>query len=251
MFFILSKLLSFIVMPVTLIVLAFLLSWLYKKYRHFFLLTGLALLFLFTNPFLGNVLIRWWEVSPTLLSDLPAYHIGIVLGGITSDKEPRDRVHVTGAADRILHALHLYREGKIDKILISGGSGKILKDDIPEAVLLQKILLLSQIPEQDIMIETSSRNTRENALFSAAILEEEYPAQKYLLITSAFHMRRARACFEKVGLTVDTYSVDMRGNETEYTPDVLLIPNTAAIGTWEVMIKEWLGMLAYKISGYI
>ncbi|MDF9795842.1 uncharacterized SAM-binding protein YcdF (DUF218 family) [Catalinimonas alkaloidigena] len=251
MFFILSKTLYFLIMPVTLIVLAFLLSWFYKKYRRLFLLTGLILLLLFTNYMIGNALVRWWEIPPTPLNELPAYQVGIVLGGITSDKDPRDRVHVSGAADRILHAIHLYREGKIDKILISGGSGKILKDDIPEAELLKKILLLSKVPEKDIMIEASSRNTRENALFSAKILNENYKPERFLLITSAFHMRRAKACFEKVGLEVDTYSVDMRGNEFEFTPDELFIPTSTAIGSWEVVIRELTGMLAYKISGYI
>lgn len=193
----------------------------------------------------------WWEVPPTLVSKLPEYNVGIVLGGITSDKEPRDRIHVTGAADRILHALHLYREGKIKRIMISGGAGKILKDDIPEAVLLKKILLLSQVPEEDILLESSSRNTRENALFSAEVLRKAYAPQKYLLITSAFHMRRAKACFEKVGLAVDTYSVDMRSEANEYTPDVLFIPSSGAIGNWEILIREWMGILAYKLSGYI
>lgn len=238
-------------MPVTLIVLAFLLSWFYKKYRRLFLLVGLILLLVFTNYFLSNALVRWWEVPPTPLSELPNYEVGIVLGGITSDKEPRDRVHVSGAADRILHAIHLYRIGKIDKILISGGSGKILKDSIPEAELLKKILLLSKVPKSDIMIEASSRNTHENASFSAEILNERYVNERYLLITSAFHMRRAEACFKKVGLEVDPFSVDMRGNEFEFTPDELIIPTSAAIGNWEVVIREIVGMLAYKISGYI
>lgn len=251
MFFILSKTLYFLIMPVTLIVLAFLLSWFYKKYRRFFLLSGLILLLLFTNYFLSNALVRWWEIPPTPLSKLPNYEVGIVLGGITSDKEPRDRVHVSGAADRILHAIHLYRIGKIDKILISGGSGKILKDSIPEAELLKNILLLSKVPESDILIEASSRNTHENASFSAEILNERYGNEKYLLITSAFHMRRAEACFKKVGLEVDPFSVDMRGNEFEFTPDELIIPTSAAIGNWEVVIREIVGMLAYKISGYI
>lgn len=251
MFFILSKTLYFLIMPVTLILLAFLLSWFLKKYRSKFLLLGLGLLLLFTNYFISNALLRWWEVPPTLISELPQYQVGIVLGGITSDKEPRDRVHVSGAADRILHAVQLYREGKIEKIMLSGGSGKILKDSLAEALLLKKLLLLSDIPERDILMESSSRNTHENALYSAEVLNKIYPEEAHLLITSAFHMRRAEACFEKVGLTVVPYSVDIRGNEFEFTPDEFIIPTSAAIGSWEMMIREWVGILAYKVSGYI
>jgi uncharacterized SAM-binding protein YcdF (DUF218 family) len=186
-----------------------------------------------------------------MIQDLPEYEVGIVLGGITSDKEPRDRVHTSGAADRILHAVQLYREGKIKKILVSGGSGKILQDSVVEAVLLRRLLLHSQVPEEDILLEDQSRNTHENAAFSSRILQAKYPGQKQLLITSAFHMRRALACFEKVGQPVDPFCVDFRGEEYKFTPDVLVIPNSGAIGHWETFIREILGMIAYKVAGYI
>ncbi|MFP4092054.1 MAG: YdcF family protein [Cyclobacteriaceae bacterium] len=251
MFFILSKTVSFLAMPITLITLALLLSWWVRKYRQPLFLGGIFLLLLFTNSFLANVLLRHWELAPRMISELPEYKVGIVLGGITSDKEPRDRVHTSGAADRVLHAVHLYREGKINKILLSGGSGKILKDSVVEAVLLKRILLNAMVPEKDILLEDASRNTRENAAFSAEILEEAYPGQRHLLITSAFHMRRALACFDKVGLEVDPFCVDFRSKEYEYTPDVLIIPNSGAIGHWEVVIRELLGMTAYKVAGYI
>ena len=251
MFFYLSKTLYFLAMPVTLIIVALLLSAFYQKYRKQLFWLGMGLFFLFTNLFLGNALIRWWEDKPVAIDSLPKYGVGIVLGGITSDKEPRDRVHTSGAADRILHAVQLYRLGKIDKILVSGGTGKIIADEVKEATLLKRLLLLSQVPEEDILIEDNSRNTHENALFSQRILREKAPDQSYLLITSAFHMPRAKACFDKVGLEVDTFSVDFRSDEHKFTPDVLFIPSSAAIGNWEIIIREILGMAAYKVSGYI
>jgi len=252
MFFFLSKTLYFLAMPVTLVVLFFLLSAFVKKYRRHFFGVGMVLLLLFTNQFLSNALVRWWEEDAVAISSLPTYEVGIVLGGITSDKEPRDRVHTTGAADRILHAVQLYREGKINKILVSGGTGKIIEDEVKEAILLKRLLILSKIPENDILIEDKSRNTRENALLSSQLLSVSNAYDSpYLLITSAFHMRRARACFHKVGLQVDTFAVDFRSDEHKFTPDVLIIPNSAAIGQWEIVIREMLGMLAYKISGYI
>ena len=213
---------------------------------------GFGLLILFTNVFISNALLRWWEEEPVAIASLPRYDVGIVLGGITSDKEPRDRVHTSGAADRVLHAVHLYRLGKIDKILVSGGTGKIIEDEVKEAILLQRLLRLSQVPEEDILIEDASRNTYENALYSRDLLEQYLPGpQRYLLITSAFHMPRAKACFEKVGLEVDTFSADFRTDEHQFTPDVLFIPSSAAIGNWEIVIRELLGMVAYKVRGYI
>ena len=239
-------------MPVTLIVMALLLSVILKKHRQIFFWLGFGLLILFTNVFISNALLRWWEDEPVAVASLPRYDVGIVLGGITSDKEPRDRVHTSGAADRVLHAVQLYRQGKIDKILVSGGTGKILEDEVKEAVLLKRLLLLSKVPEENILVEDASRNTYENALNSRDLLQDySFGQQRYLLITSAFHMPRAKACFNKVGLEVDTFSADFRTDEYQFTPDVLFIPSSAAIGNWEIIIRELLGLVAYKVRGYI
>ena len=251
MFFLLSKTAYFLSKPFTWIVLSFLLSVFIKRYRRQFFWLGLGFLFGFSNPFMSNALMRMWEVAPVPIQTLPTYEVGIVLGGITTDKEPRDRVHVSGSADRMLHAVQLYREGKIKKILVSGGSGKIFKDQVPEAVLLERLLLQCGVSPRHIIVEPESRNTRENALNCAKILNERYPDKEYLLITSAYHMRRAQACFFKVGLLVDTYGVDFRSDETKYTPDLLLLPRVSAIENWEIVIREIVGIFAYAIAGYV
>ena len=251
LFFILSKTLYFLVMPITLVVMAFLLCIVWKRYRKLFFTMGFALLLLFTNTFLSNLLLLAWEVSPQPIASLPQYPVGVVLGGITTDKEPHDRSHVTGDADRILHAVQLYREGKIEKILLTGGSGKLLVDSIPEAISLQRILRNAQIPERDILIEAASRNTRENALNSQNMLKENGITSKVLLITSAYHMRRAKACFKKVGVEIDGFPVSMRGQEIQFTPDWLIIPSSGAIGNFEVVIREIVGTVAYWVAGYV
>ncbi len=180
MFFLLSKTIYFLAKPFTWIVLAFLLSIFVKRHRQRFFWIGFGLLIFFSNPFLSNAVMRAWEVAPEPVATLPIHRVGIVLGGITTDKEPRDRVHVSGSADRILHAVQLYRQKKISKILVSGGSGKLLKDQVPEAELLKQLLLLSGIPSRDILTESESRNTRENALNSAKLLERAVSQRRIL-----------------------------------------------------------------------
>lgn len=251
MFFLLSKTLYFLVKPFTWIVGAFLLSFLVKRHRRQFFWIGFGLLLFFSNPFLSNAVMRAWEVPPEPIATLPVHRVGIVLGGITTDKEPRDRVHVTGSSDRVLHAVQLYRQQKIKKILLSGGSGKLLKDQTPEAELLKQLLLLSGIPPRDILTESESRNTRENALNSAKLLNDRFPDEEHLLITSAYHMRRAEACFQKAGLEVYPFATDFRSDAPKYTPDQLLLPSASAIEGWEVVVREWVGMVAYAVVGYI
>ena len=251
MFFLLSKTIYFLAKPFTWIVGAFLLSVFVKRHRQRFFWTGLGLLLFFSNPFLSNAVMRAWEVAPEPIATLPIHRVGIVLGGITTDKEPRDRVHVTGSSDRVLHAVQLYRQKKIKKILVSGGSGKLLKDQVPEAELLKRLLLLSGIPPRDILTEAESRNTRENALNCAKLLNERFPDEEHLLITSAYHMRRAEACFQKAGLEVYPFGVDFRSDSPKYTPDQLLLPSASAIEGWEMVVREWVGMGAYAVAGYI
>ena len=251
MFFILSKTVYFLAKPFTWVVLSLLLSVLIPRSRKQHLGVGLGLLLFFSNPWISNQVMRIWEVPPESIATLPTYSVGIVLGGLTTDKEPRDRVHVSGSADRLLHAVQLYRQKKIKKILVSGGSGKIFRDQIPEAVLLERLLLLSGIPAQDIMVEAESRNTRENALNCAKLLNERFPDGEYLLITSAYHLRRAEACFLKVGVPVNPFATDFRSDAPKYTPDLLLLPSVAAVEGWEIVIREAVGMAAYAVVGYI
>lgn len=194
-----------------------------------------------------------WEVAPTLFKEVPAiYDVGIILTGVTdSQKLPRDRVYFQKGADRVLHTVKLYKLGKIKNILVSGGSGSLMQTEYTEAEAIKEVLLLSGIPQNRIFLEDESRNTHENAVNSAKVLNEIFPGKKYLLITSAFHMRRARASFEKAGVNLDTFSADFYTHERRFTPDVLLVPSEGAMAKWAIMIKEWLGMAAYKVVGYI
>lgn len=195
----------------------------------------------------------WWEVPPTPIQEVASdYDVAIVLTGITTtEKPPLDRVYFNKGADRIMHAIQLYKLKKVKKILITGGSGSLLGSDIKEADELKKILLLCEVPEDDILIENQSRNTRENAAFSSVVLKEKFPKGKYLLITSAFHLPRAEACFRKEGIEAHTFSTDFYTYPTRFTPDKLILPSEAAMVKWNILIREILGITAYKILGYI
>lgn len=252
MFFLLSKTLYYILMPATwllaLTVLILVVRSTKKKRRLSLLL--LILVLVFSNNFLANWLMQCWEVPAVNLSQLESYDIGIVLGGIVQTYQtPNDRVHLQRGADRILHALLLYRKGYIRKILISGGNRD--PNVRPEALQLKSILLLAGVPEADILCEERSINTYENAQFAAEILRKKFAGQRYLLITSAFHMRRAVACFAKAGVDVSPFPTDFYAVRRQNYWLQWIAPSEQALALWGVLIHECLGYIVYDILDYL
>ena len=257
MFFILSKILLFLIKPLNWIVGFLLISWIIKNpvWKKRFFVAGMILLLFFTNGFLSNQILKWWEVEPVPIASLGYYQTGIVLGGVTDTSiKPRDRVYFHKGADRVTHALQLYKKGKIEKILITGGNSELIReeDDIQEADNMIGFYLMAGVPKEDIIVENQARNTHESARYCKQILDSLYPSGKHLVITSAFHQRRAKPCFDEVGLDVDGFSCDFNtGRSNEFNIPGAILPSPGAIGQWEILLKEWAGIVAYKIKGYI
>jgi uncharacterized SAM-binding protein YcdF (DUF218 family) len=253
MFFILSKTLHFLLMPYIWVLVLLLLALFFKsqKWRRTSLVSALVLLIVLSNPFLSNEAWRAWEVDAMPVKDVVDYDVAVILTGVTSYREDvPDRIHTSKGSDRFLHPLQLYRMGKVKKFLITGGSGYIMANRIPEAEQIKEVLQLAGVPKQDIITESNSRNTRENAKHTATQLEKHPEWKKVLLVTSAFHMRRAAGCFEKAGVKADSFTADFYSYERRYTPDELLIPNITSFASWHLLIHEMTGFLVYKILGY-
>jgi uncharacterized SAM-binding protein YcdF (DUF218 family) len=129
------------------------------------------------------------------------YEIGIVLGGITSYDRTTKEGYFNISSDRFIQTALLYKKGNIKKILVSGGQNGIIKeDDFSESAFIKSKLIDLGIPEQDILIEEVSRNTIENAKFCKQVLQQtNLDNNTIVLITSAFHMQRAKYIFEQEG----------------------------------------------------
>ena len=253
MFFVLSKLLQYFLMPTIWIVVLLLLAIFLKsaKWRRYTLIAATVLLLVFSNPFLANVSMRAWELKAVPLEQVDGYDVVIILTGVTQARGfAEDRVHTNKGADRFLHPLKLYRMGKVNKFLITGGIGTVALERQPEAEMLQEILLLAGVPQEDIIIESRSDNTYQNAIFTGDVLQKHPELERRMLVTSAFHMRRAKACFDKAGITTDIFPTDFYTSELRYTPDELFIPNPDAFRLWHRIIHEVTGFVIYKVVGY-
>jgi len=200
-----------------------------------------------------------WQYLPP--SEIPTADVIVVLGGGTESPDyPRQTVEVNGAGDRVIFAAQLYKQGKAPHILLSGGNIAFLSSTSHNpSEDMRELLLLMGIPKDAIWLETQSRNTYENAIFSKKILQEKN-IDRILLVTSAMHMPRSVGLFERQGLDVIPAPADFTLTQqgwqhliepTLETQMINLIPNTSNLSLTTRVIKEYLGILYYKARGLL
>ncbi|GGF42978.1 YdcF family protein [Echinicola rosea] len=256
MFFYLAQFLTFLAMPLTILIIILILALIYHQKNHgkLFGTIGVVLLLFFSNTFIANTAMFLWEPAYKPIAALPSYEFGIVLTGVTNlDKTAYDRTFFNKGADRATQAVQLYKMNKIKKILITGGQGLNPTNSNTEAKLLADFMEIAGVPEEDIIIENQAVNTRQNALFTKQKLTllNIDPESIQLLITSAFHMKRAKACFDKAGVPTDTFPVDYYASDIKADFKSLVMPSPNGLVIWHKLFKEWIGLTVYRLVGYI
>ncbi|MBX9774904.1 MAG: YdcF family protein [Xanthobacteraceae bacterium] len=178
-----------------------------------------------------------------------APHGMVVLGGALSPdvSHARDTVALNEAAERLTTVAELARRYPDARIIFSGGSGAVLFAERPEAEFALRLLERLGVPRGRVIAEDKSRNTVENARFSRELAQPK-PGERWVLVTSAYHLPRAIGIFRKAGFPVEAYPVDWR---TRGTGDVLRPFPTLGEGLrrTDTAMREWIGLLAYWIGG--
>ena len=176
----------------------------------------------------------------------------IVLGGMMDPVAQRGTVpEFTDGANRLFAGLLLLNAEKAPAMILSGGSGLILQGGPTESALLRNWLLQQRMARPDqIIAEEESRNTAENALNGDRIASKRN-WRRVFLVTSAFHMPRSVAVFDKLtDLEVVPYPTDYRSAAFFAGPEALFPSAHGIQKTW-IGLKEYIGILAYWIKGYI
>ncbi len=254
LFFLLSKLLNFVLLPTPWLVGLLLAAWLARpggRVRRFCLGAAVLLAVLGTNNALLNEALLAWEAPPVTLAALPPADAAVLLTGIAkNDKLPRDRVYLGRGADRFTNVLWLYRAGRVRRVIISGGSSAVLGGAGTEASGLRTLLRLAGVPDSAILVEDRSRNTHENALFTKALLRQHPDIKSLVLVTSAYHERRALGCFARVGLHPRPFPADFRSTDRSWTPAYWLLPDPDTLTLWSMLLHEIAGYVVYRVAGY-
>jgi uncharacterized SAM-binding protein YcdF (DUF218 family) len=252
MFFLFSKLLSFLLSPFFWVIILLFFALFAKKAnkKRNYLILSILLLFLFSNAFLSNEMANLWEAKPVPLNNVGKYDYAIVLGGFSAYDTTYAKVKFFESSDRLWQALQLYHLKKVKKIFISGGSGKLMHQEETEADKVKAFLISLNVPECDIVMEMTSRNTHENAMNTALWLKKHHSNAKCLLVTSAGHMRRAMGCFRKENVNVTSYPTHYFAARRTYEFDRLVIPSVEVLMGWQGTIKEMFGYLTYQVMRY-
>src|SRR5258707_12595213 len=175
----------------------------------------------------------------------------IVVGGsIDVDLSAAHGVAVTnGGADRLTAAAALANRYPNTRIIYSGGSAKLIAGDAREADYATAFLESLGASRARLTMEPRARNTQENAEFSKALAAPK-SGERWLLVTSAYHMPRSVGLFRKAGFDIETYPVGWRGGERA---DLLTFSSVAVDGLerTDAAIREWMGLVVYWATGRI
>ena len=256
MFYTVSKVAWFFATPsnllLSLILLGLLLALLPRFRRR-----GIALGLIFTLATLGlgllpvatYLLVPLEERFPVFRDDGRPVHGIVLLGGAVeaSDSAARGTIVANESAERVLDTIQLAHRYPQARILISGGGGTVFGDGVAEAPIIADFLKSLGVDPARILVEDRSRTTYENARFSRELVEPK-GGERWLLVTSAWHMPRAVGVFRNAGFPVTPYPVDFRtggaGNNARPFAFVSDGLRRLDIGT-----KEWAGLVAYYAAG--
>ena len=255
MFFVLSKTVGFFALPsnfvATLAVLGVVLMFTrFRRAGRFFATVGIMLLLLAGLSPLGNILLYPLEERFPLWDGARGAPAGIVVlgGAISPDvSAAHGTPALTEAAERLTVIAELAQKYPTARIIYSGGNARLLLVEGNEAEYALKLFESFGIARERLTPEDKSRNTVQNALFSKALAEPK-PGERWLLVTSAYHMPRAVGIFRRAGFTVEAYPVDWR---TRGRVDLLMPFDslTGGLRRTDTAAREWFGLVAYWVTG--
>jgi uncharacterized SAM-binding protein YcdF (DUF218 family) len=253
MFYFLSKTFDVLLMPLTMAFIVIIYALFLKNRTRSRWIIGSALLMLYivSSPIFVNFLLKWWE--PKSYPPNSSYEVAAVLTGGMIKRYDYSTKHVWlgFSGDRLVQAFELYRNGKVKKIIISGGSISLLdnKYNNSENDGTRQYLIYSGVRPEDIIQESLSKNTRDNAINTARLLRE-LNTNKCIVITSAFHTPRAVRCFQKAGVDVAAFPAHYMQEDYELWVDKFF-PSEQALEAFYYVWHEMVGFTIYKVMGYI
>ena len=245
----LHKVLPLFLSPLAIVLFLMLLGVLIKRRGLVFA----AFLFLYSAsiPFTSVNLTQFVEGDALKLStaDAPKSDAIVVLGGMIDWIKTSHGVAPEWVdADRFWDGIALVKAGRAPRLIFTGGKLPWQLGDETEGDVLKRFAMLAQVPEDQILVTGKVENTDEEAQAVANMLDPAH--QSIILVTSAFHMHRAKALFDKRGFDVFAYPVDFKaGGQLDWK--TAFLPNPGALSGTDLCLRELLGRLYYRVKTYL
>jgi uncharacterized SAM-binding protein YcdF (DUF218 family) len=256
MFYVLSKILDVFLSPLVWAIIGLSLGLRWRKepgrYRRAAGLAALAGLVLLSTTVVSSCL--WRSLETRAIDSVRSnqrYDAVVLLGGVVdtaamhqSDSNPSYNDNV----ERLLESYEWLRTDRAAVVVISGGSAEMAANQPVESTVLARQLVRWGIGA-DRIVEDNALNTRENATHVATLVRHRRWA-RVLVITSAFHSRRARGCFRAVGLEPDWLFVDRRAYDNTRKSGSWL-PRAEGLRVSEQALRELAGWWVYRLRGWV
>jgi len=257
MYVYLSKILPIFVMPISLVLILALAALMLlrrdrKRAAAAFIVAAMAVLWVAATPFVAQSLYRNLEARypPLPLAQVPEAGCIVLLGGALSPPlAPRVDVELSESVDRVYKTAQLYRAGKAKYVVATAGNQPWSLSPWAEADLIRDLLMEWGVPKDAIFLEGSSRNTRENALYSKNVIDSIH-CETSLLVTSAAHMPRAVAAFQALNVSIVPVSTDLRVIDKGLPAPMDFLPNAGALAMTSEAIRERIGSAVYRMQGW-
>jgi len=151
------------------------------------------------------------------------------------------------SAARVLEAAYVFRLFDAAWIVSSGG-GSDGFDIESNAATMRDALVRLGIPQDRIVLESTSTNTRDQAVFVAPILRTLH-AQRTVIVTTDIHMRRALATFRAAGIDAEpAYALDPLNSQSRRWS---FIPTNDGLRFTRDVIHEYAGLVEYRARGWL
>lgn len=172
-------------------------------------------------------------------------YVVVLGGGHTSNPElPVTSQISANSMVRLIEGIRIYRKHIGSKLILSGGS---VFDPVPNAVLMADIAGELGVNEHDIILESESKDTKDEAVLIKPIVKEE----KFFLVTSAAHMNRSMAMFQKLGMNPIPAPAGHMFSNVKRTSFLSYFPGSGNLDKSSRAIHEYVGMVWASLRGQI
>ena len=242
----LHKILPTFVLPIMLVIIVILIGLIKNKKKLIYIAIGV--LYIISTPIFSNNFFKLVEGSEYRkpISTIDSADAIVVLSGMLEINEVGDSTYVEwGDPDRFFGGIALIKAGKAQKLVFTGGKMPWDKAKKTEGEILKEYAISNGIPSDKIIVTKNVENTADEAV---AVKELISPSKRIILVTSAYHMYRAKKLFEKQGFIVIPYKVDYKSERNKEITIIDFLPSADYLKITEIGFREIVGRFFYLIK---